>query len=335
MFLSPSFFSLSYFLILLATCLCLSSFFCIFCCWCSFPLVKRVKSSLPPVLPSGWSSHSTLNFDHLPFHLLTKPERRFLSSLTPNPFGSPQPLFSGKDFLFLLRSHFADLLDRFCNDSLRIHLTTGECYVDRMFHSGVAGSLRVFRLGLVRAYPMPLKGARFVYWFGYPREHYPLVPRNFRARFPPHDAFAELCFRTLRVGLEGSLFHASASLWRLPHWDGSGDFVVDNCLRVEHTGQSSYWWFEVHTGSKGFDASDFLKRLLTAEKELAGRGRYVVLVPFKRDRDKALQAIHVYNLRSKVDPSLPLLDLRLSQVIHFTALSNLREQMGFYHHRTT
>ncbi len=244
-------------------------------------MVKRVSSSEPPVAPSGWSTHSTQNFDHLPFHLLSKSERRFLAALTPNPFGSPQPLFSVADFLFLLRSHFGSLLDRFCNDSLRIHLTTGECYTDRVFFSGAGGSLRVFRLGLVRAYPIPRKGARFAYWFGFPREHYPLVSHNFRARFPPHDSFAELCFRTLREGLEGSLFHAADSLWRLPHWDGSGDFVVDNCLRVEHLDKTSYWWFEVYTGSKAYDERDFLKRLLTAEKELKDRGRYVVLVPFK------------------------------------------------------
>ncbi len=298
-------------------------------------MVKRVKSSLPPVLPSGWPSHSTLNFDNLPFHLLEKSERRFLKSLTPNPFGSPQPLFSINDFLFLLRKFFGSFLDRYCDDSLRIHLTTGECYADREYFSGLGGSLRLFRLGLVRAYPMPCTGVRFAYWFGYPREHYPLLPRNFRARFPPHDAFAELSFRVLRAGLEGSLFHASDNLWRFPHWDGSGDFVVDNCLRVDHTGGSTLWWFEVHTGSKAYNESDFLKRLLTAEKELRGRGRYVVLVPFKRDRDKALHAIQAYNLRAKADPSHPELSLNLSQVVHFTALSDLREQMGFYHHRTT
>ncbi|MHA1185864.1 MAG: hypothetical protein ACTSXA_03200 [Candidatus Heimdallarchaeota archaeon] len=66
-------------------------------------MVKRVKSSLPPVLPVGWGSHSSLNFNKLPFGLLTKSERRFLQSLCPNPFGSSQPLFSRKDFLFLLR----------------------------------------------------------------------------------------------------------------------------------------------------------------------------------------------------------------------------------------
>ncbi len=296
-------------------------------------MVKRVKSSKPPVVPSGWPSHSTLNFDKLPFDLLEKSERRFLKALTPNPFGSPQPLFSSNDFLFLLRNFFPSFLDSYCNDSLRIHLTTGECYADREYFSGLGGSLRVFRLGLVRAYPMPRKGARFEYWFGFPREFYPLLPRNFRANFPPHASFGELCFRTLRDGLVGSVFHAAASLWRLPHTDGTGDFVVDNCLRVEHSGSSSYWWFEVHTGSKAYDERDFLKRLLTAEKELRGRGRYVVLVPFKRDRDKALHAIRVYNSRAEKDPSLPELTLSLSQVVHFTALSGLREQMGFYHHR--
>jgi len=297
-------------------------------------LVKRVKSSRVPVLPVGWGSHSSLNFNDLSFSLLTKSERRFLRSLCPNPFGSPQPIFSREDFLFLLREHFGALLSGICNDSLFAHLVLGECYADRQFHSGVGGSLRVFRLGLVRAYPFPRKGVRFEYWFGYPRERYRLLPSNFRASFPPHDAFSERCFVTLRAGLEDSILHTDASLWRLPHWDGSGDFVVDNCLRVDGNGDSQYFWFEVHTGSERYDEGIFLKRLLTAEKELVGRGRFVVIVPFKRDRDKAFHAISSYNRKAKNDPSLPELALKISQIVHFSALSDLREQLGFYRHRT-
>jgi len=298
-------------------------------------MVKRVSSSLPPIISSTWPATSTLNFNQLPFHHMTKSERRFVSALCPNPFGSPQPLFNRIDFLFLLRQFFGGFLSDISNDSLLAHMFTGECYADRQYSSGAKGSLRVFRLGLVRAYPIPRKGVRFEYWFGYPREHYQLHSQNFRAKLPPHDAFAEQCFAVLRTGLEGSLFSADYSLWRLSHWDGSGDFVVDNCLRVEHNGMSSYWWFEVHTGSKAYNTNDFLKRLLTAEKELKGRGRYVVIVPFKRERDKALQAIYEYNHQAKTNSSLPELILNLSQIVHFTALGNLREQMGFYRHRTT
>jgi len=300
-------------------------------------MVSRISSSLPPVLPAGWSTLSTPNFNDLPFGLLTKSERRFLGVLCPNPFGSSQPVFSRGDFLFLLRDFFGEFLDGFSNDSLLAHLLRGECYADRQYFSrgGVfSGSLRIFRLGLVRAYAFPRKGVRFEYRFGFPRERYRLVPSNFSCPFPPHDAFSELCFSSLRGGLEGSIFHADDSLWRLPHWDGSGDFVVDNCFRVEHAGQHSYWWFEVHTGSEGWGEDIFLKRLLTAEQELAGRGRFAIIVPFKRDRDKALHAIRSYNLKAMSDPSLPKLELALSQVIHFTALDSLREQLGFYRHRT-
>lgn len=297
-------------------------------------LVKRVPSAIVPRVPLGWSAYSTLNFNELPFHLMTKSERRFVKVLTPNPFCSPQPLFDKENFVFFLRKFFGSFLDSYCNDSLESHLFSGECYADREYSSGVTGSVRVFRLGLVRAYAMPKAGVRFAYWFGYSRERYKLSPSNFSSKLPPHDVFAGWCFRELQKSLgEDSICQATKSLWTLPHWDGSGDFVVDNCLQINVDGKQSYYWFEVHTGTKAYDETNFIKRLLTAEKKLKGRGRYVVFVPFKRERDKAMQAIKEYNSNLAKETSTPTLELKLSQVICYHDIKSLREQMGIYTHR--
>lgn len=173
---------------------------------------------------------------------------------------------------------------------------------------------------------------------GYPREYYRLVKSNFRSKFPPHDAFAGWCRSVFTVGLAGSVLEDVTDRFRVvPHWDGSGDFVADFVYRTRLPDRdgSLLHWFEVHTGSEGYDENVFLKRLLTMEQFLADQANsfFVVLVPFVSDVVKGEEAIRKYNL-SVTSTDKPVLTLQKSRLLHYKQISSLRGEVGSFEHRT-
>lgn len=269
---------------------------------------------------------------------LSSREIALISHLVPNSFGLPQPLLSGDALAKLLIRLWPNLLANVSSYSVYRNLLSGERYADREYFTSTGekkGELFLFRKGLLRAYPMPAQGTRFKYWYGYPRESYRLKKDNFRASFPPHDAFSSWCLQSLTEGIGSShLSLASQDLLTIPHSDHSGTYVVDACYRVSITDQIHYWWIEIHTGSEGYTSEIFLKRLLTMEEFLQKHttGHYVVIVPFPSDCSKAEIA-----LESSTSPLLhpsESISLRKSHIISYKDIPLLRQQMGFYQHRT-
>jgi len=296
-------------------------------------LVKRSRFARVPSIPVGWVKSTVPNPRNLPFPLLDPSELRFLKVI------SGRELFSREELVDLLHDCFGELVSSLGDDSFGGNLFVGECYADREYFTrdGVSrGFIRVFRLGLVCAVPMPAEGTRFKYWYCYWREKpYRLLSSNFVRPLPPHNPFSSWCFRALRDGLsEDEMSLASLSTRRIPLWDGSGDYVADNCYRVTSNGKQNYLWVEIHTGSEGYDERYFIPRLLSAERHLKGKGRYVVIVPFKRDLALAKRSIRKYNLVATENETKPSLDLQLSEIISYQQIDSFREKLGFYKHAT-
>jgi len=295
-------------------------------------LHKRSPHIRIPKLPKDWPKVSSSNPRNLPFNLLETSERRFLKSI------SGRSLFSKEDLLDLLHECFGSLVGNLSDDSLGRNLYSGECYADREYYDSdgfYLGAIRVFRLGLVVAVPMPTLGSRFKHWFCYPSgPSFRLLRTNYTRPFPPHDPFASWCFRALQKKLtEEECTGAGELLRKIPHWYGNEDYVADNCLRFRVDGHWEYFWFEVHTGSEKYDESVFIPRLLTAEQALHDRGKYVVIVPFKRDLDAAFRAIKKYNLLAEIDEAKPILNLKVSEIITYQSIDHFREKLGFYNHK--
>lgn len=296
-------------------------------------LFQRSSSASVPKLPSGWGNVSSPTARSLPFHLLESSELQFLDLLL------QRPLFNKADFSFLLHECFGEFVGNLSNDSLFNHLYSGECYADREYYDSQGsylGCVRVFRLGLVSAYPMLKLGVRFEHWFGYPTcPPYRLLPSKFCRSYPHHDVLGNWSFRELQKGLtEEEITATKPSQRKISHWHGKGEYVSDNCHRILVDNKKEYFWFEVHTGAEGYDEEYFITRLLSTEKHLKNKGRYIVIVPFKRDLDKAKRGIQKYNLKAEADDSKPSLELHLSEIISYHGITNFKEKLGYYEHAT-
>lgn len=297
--------------------------------------MHRNSSVQLPSVPSVWSPLSIPSPEDVPFNLLTRSERKFLS------FIRVPRLFTQKEFLFLLRDCFGSLLENIGDDSLRAQLLSGECYADRNYYDSrgdYVGCIRVFRLGLVCVSPMARKGVRLVHYYCYPftRPAYHLVASNFVRPFPVHTPFAQFCFSALSEGLSEELWTPTdPSRRKIPLWHGTGNHVADNCYRLTLSGRQELVWFEVHTGAEGYDEEYFIPRLLSAERFCKGKGRYVVIVPFKRNLSTARFAIEKYNRVAVEDDEKPILELKISEVISYTGIDGFREKLGLYQHRTS
>ncbi|MBD3190152.1 MAG: hypothetical protein GF308_05895 [Candidatus Heimdallarchaeota archaeon] len=178
---------------------------------------------------------------------------------------------------------------------------------------------------------MPKKGVRFEYWYGYPREKYRLGKKHFAAKYPPHDAFGGWCVKRLREGIAGSINQLPQEYRKIAHFDGSGDYVADQSYRLTIDGKKSYCWVELHTGSEGYGWEKFLKRIITAEERLRERGKFLVIVPFKREKEKAKRAIKKYNEAEEREG--PRIEQKVSQVIAYEEIADWQEQEGLYEHQ--
>lgn len=302
----------------------------------------RCFSPLSPLRPpsNDWSyplTESVLDPRRYPRGLLSSSEIAFVSELLPNPLGSPQPVFTSNDLAVLLLRHFRSLVGNIALTSLSRNLLSGETYTDSEYFDSTGvkkGELFLFRKGLVRAYPFPASRAKFQYWYGFPRENYRLVPSNFRAKFPPHDAFSSWCMSALTRGLSGTTLIDVSDRYRVvPHWDGSGNYISDFVLKIRlPDGEDSFWWFEIHTGSEGYDYDYFLKRLVTMERFLAFRNQsfFIMLVPFIRDLTLAEESIRRYNKEVETNQllDLPYLDLKKSRLLAYKQIDSLRGEFG-------
>ncbi|MGC9778577.1 MAG: hypothetical protein HZR80_04990 [Candidatus Heimdallarchaeota archaeon] len=121
----------------------------------------------------------------------------------------------------------------------------------------------------------------------------------------------------------------------VPHFDGSGEFVADFVYRARLPDSVRFYWFEIHTGSEGFDENIFLKRLLTMEQFLAERENsyFVVLVPFASDVVKGEEAIRKYNQQIATTQK-PILSLQKSRILHYKQISSLRGEVGHFEDKT-
>lgn len=285
----------------------------------------------------SFPSESIPNFELYPKSFLDAEEQAFLLWLHPG--GLPRPLISSFEVASQVKSLWDYLFPTINLPSLSRHLYSGRSYANREYilRSGHRIGLWLFRKGLLRKYPMPAKRAKLQFLYGYPREVYRLVPKNFCASFPPHATFARWVFSELWADVQhASLAKASPPLLSVPHWDGSGVFVCDNCFSVPLLGRDYYLWVEVHTGSEGYDERYFLKRLLTMEHYLSERkhGQFIIIVPFARNLLTASTAITQYNTKIEREGlALPILDLRFSRILHFGQIKELKESLGLYEHR--
>ncbi|MHA1434762.1 MAG: hypothetical protein ACTSO7_13045 [Candidatus Heimdallarchaeota archaeon] len=249
-------------------------------------------------------------------------------------------MFTVSEFLFLLRDCFGELLTTISDESLRAQLLSGECYADREYFAqdgSFLGSIRVFRLGLVCVSPLPRKGVRLEHSFCFPfsSSSYRLHSSNFVRPFPVHDPFSQLCFAALTAGVSEEILTPTPVVRRkIPLWDGSGSHVADHCFRYSFNGRSDFLWFEIHTGSEGYDERYLIPRLLSAEFFCKGKGRYVVIVPFKRDLSKVRFALEKYNRAASLSADKPFLELTVCDVVSYTGLDGFREKLGLYRHRS-
>ncbi|NPD90556.1 MAG: hypothetical protein HGN29_17730 [Asgard group archaeon] len=269
-----------------------------------------------------WGSYSRPNINDLNKYYLTTTLLQFIIWLMPNPIGSRQPLFPPLVIADKMKELWPNLLSSISSRSIAANFYSGKKYAEREYFSvdgRFLGHLHLFSTGLLRSYPMPRKGG-FKLYYGYPRERYQLVPANFRSRFPPHDVFAAWCFQQLTEGI------SPFTLQKLS----------DKHLTIPHNldGESTTWWIEVHTGSEGYDERVFIRRLLTMEHQLNNNKRFAVIVPFGRDVDKARIAIKKYNGQAAINGEKPLLTLQQSEILHYGEITQLREKMGFYKHKT-
>lgn len=270
----------------------------------------------------GWYQYSRPNWRAVPKHRLTIPELKFFDWLLRHPERKAwYPLYTGEEVAFKLQALWSDLVGELSSAVLAKHLRRGRSYAERAYYDSSGrykGSLWLFSKGLIRGYKQPTKhGYRILY--GYPRERYRLVAKNFVSPYPLHQEFAEWSFQQFWAGLaEDSMYKVRNELLELALWDGSGNYTADNCYRVIVDGRTTYYWFEIHTGSEGYDEKMFIPRLLTAELRLRGRGKYIVIVPFGKDVDKARKAIKEYNEKQSVQQGeKPKLELKLTKIIHY------------------
>jgi len=215
--------------------------------------------------------------------------------------------------------------------------STNRSYANKEYRIGVRKyGLWLFRKGLIRAYPVPVKQAKQKYLYSYPLEKYQLQQKNYRAKFPPHNYFASMCTKALQLGVgSGVLRKVNPSKYAVPHWDSRGQYVADNCYWMNFHGQEEYLWQEIHTGSESYDHTVFLKRLLTMEEYLdreRGTGYYVVFVPFVRDKAKAKNSIETYNQMKQLTGKK--LELQRCFIVPYSAINLFKERIGVYSHQT-
>ncbi|MBN1330460.1 MAG: hypothetical protein JXA54_13380 [Candidatus Heimdallarchaeota archaeon] len=288
------------------------------------------SSALP-----DWYSFSFPSAEQFPKHKLSRSELRFLRFMLEHSItGEPFPLYPADELAIILKSCWGELFSTVSSSTLRKHLLRGKSYAESKSYPS-SPPLRLFSKGLVRAYRIPTSSG-YSLLYGYPRSRYRLLPENFVSPTPPHDYFHQQILQLLWSDIpEGSLHVTSDSLLKIPHWDGSGEYIADMCYRLTVTGNISYVWIEAHTGSEGYDESVFLKRLLSAEVALRGRGEYLVIVPFTIDLDTVGEAIRAYNNQTAVlDGIKPALDLRLTTIIDYRRINHWKHRKGLVKHKT-
>jgi len=248
--------------------------------------------------------------------------------------GEPFPLYTASELAVLLKSCWGELFSSISSSTLRKHLLRGKSYAESKSYPS-SPPLHLFSKGLVRAYRIPTSSG-YSLLYGYPRSRYRLLPENFISTTPPHDYFLQQILQSLWFDVPDSFLHVSSdSLLKIPHWDGNGEYVADMCYRLTVASKVSYIWIEAHTGSEGYDESVFLKRLLSAEIALRGRGEYLVIVPFTIDLDTVAEAIRVYNSQSSVlDGTKPLLALQLTTIIDYRRITHWKHRKGLVKHKT-
>jgi len=109
------------------------------------------------------------------------------------------------------------------------------------------------------------------------------------------------------------------------------DGISEDSLRCHLISGECYADREYRSGRDG-SIRVFLPRLLSAERFLYGKGKFVVIVPFKRDLHKATRAIRNYNIKAETAEAKPVLDLRLSEIITYHGIDDFREKIGYYKH---
>ncbi len=293
---------------------------------------------------SRWAdslTHSYPNFEVYPKRFLSTEEQDLVLWLQTFKVQDYYTLVSAEQIATKIKELWDWLLKDISVQSFAKHLvkekeySSNRSYANKEYRVGVRKyGLWLFRKGLLRAYPVPARQAKQKYLYSYPLEKYQLLQRNFRAKYPPHNYFASMCTKELQQGVGSSVLRkVNPTKYTVPHWDGSGQYVADNCYWMNFHGQEEYLWQEVHTGSEQYDQSVFIKRLLTMEKYLGrkGTGYYVVFVPFVRDKEKAMNAIATYKQLNKLIGRT--LKLQRCFIEPYSALNLFKERLGVYSHQ--
>ena len=298
-----------------------------------------------PSSQSRWSdvlTHSIPTWANYPKRFLSTEELEFGLWLQSYRVQGYYELLTAEVLVSKVKELWSDLLRNISLSTLTKHLVRltpsssrhNKSYLNREYRlpNGRKFGLWLFRKGIIRGYSVSVRGARYRVLYGYPVEYYSLVMKNYVSGYPPHDYFASQCTTALQDGIGSNVLRkVNPDRYRVPHWEGDKDYVVDNCYAFQSNGREQYLWQEVHTGSEGYNEHIFLKRIITMENFLTttGRGYFVVFVPFVRDFTERV-APALERLKALAPDIVPL---RRCFVVPYTHIDLFKERLGFYHHR--
>ncbi|MHA1155941.1 MAG: hypothetical protein ACTSQK_07515 [Candidatus Heimdallarchaeota archaeon] len=293
-----------------------------------------------PFLPlANWHEYSIPNFMTFPKDKLKKFEGKFFSRMLQDPTSKfPLPLYTSEELAYILKDCFSSLLSEISSSTLRKHLLKGKGYAERFVYKSTGTSLRLFSKGFVRGFRFPTKTGYHLK-YGYPRSRYKLLPINFISPYPPHTEYLSLITRNLSEDVsKGLLQPAEDKMLKVFHLEDDKEYTADGCYRLtypDNPSKYSYVWLEAHTGTEGYDSRIFLKRIITAEHEMKGRGEFLIVVPFTTDIDKARTAIRKYNETKEVkNGAKPKIELKVTTIIDFRRLKHWKCRKGLLKHRT-
>ena len=301
-------------------------------------MIKRTSATTFIPL-ADWHEYSIPKFIDFPKYKLKKFEGKFLSRMLVHPQSKrPLPLYSSIDIAYLLKDCFSELLSEISSSTLRKHLLKGKGYAEQFIYKSTGTNLRLFSKGLVRGFRFPTETGYHIK-YGYPRSRYKLLPANFISPHPPHAEFLELINQNLFVDvLEGLLQPADDKMLKVLHWEDDKKYTADGCYRLtyaDNPSKYSYVWLEAHTGTEGYDSRIFLKRIVTAEQKMKGRGEFLIIVPFTTDIDKGQTAIREYNECNEVkDGEKPKIELKITTIIDFRRIKHWKCRKGLLKHKT-
>ena len=214
-----------------------------------------------------------------------------------------RPIFTVKEFAKHIQEiypqYFSDLKDTSISNNLRYYLSGGK----------KGNYPNLFVKNLIRIYPfVSNSNASKINIVAFPFENGYNInnPKNWVAKFVPHDPLHSVCIAKLSEGVAFDSLHSiniqnpkNENVFYLKHSDGNGGWLLDDILILTTPFEKRKLFVETYTGSEGY-SDFFFKRLLTAQEHISSNEKdiFVFFFPFKKDVDYAVRKVNEYNSKN-------------------------------------